>query len=73
MPKRSTSCDIDAKGDLELSLALFDAGLTHEAFYWTAQGKVALVAVAGGIKTLVLEDTPMAAIRAAEIKLTGGL
>ena len=71
MPKPSTSCDIKPIGDL--AMALFDAGLTHEAFYWTAHGKVALVAVAGGIKTLVLEDTPMKAVRAAEIKLTGGL
>lgn len=73
MPKRSTKCDIDSKADLELSLAFFDAGLTHEAFYWTVHGKVALVAVAGGIRTLVLENTPLAAVRAAEKKLTGGL
>lgn len=71
MPKRSTSCDIELTG--ELRMMLLDAGLTSGAFYWTIHGKVALVASAGGIKTLVLEDTPVKAIQAAEIKLTGGL
>lgn len=71
MPKRSTDCDIKPTGDL--AMALLDAGLRHEAFYWTIHGKVALVANAGGIKTLVLADTPMGAVRIAEMKLTGGL
>lgn len=71
MPTPSTKCDIDLTGDLKM--ALFDAGVTSEAFYWNIHGEVVLVAICAGIRTCVRAPTPEAAIWKAAGKLTGGL
>lgn len=71
MPRPLTNADIALSQ--ELRMEMLDAGIRSEAFYWTIHGKVALVAVAEGMKRLILADTPVKAIRQAGSEMFGGL
>ena len=72
MPAPSTTeCDIKVVGDL--AMIALDEGVKVRTLYWTIHKTVVCVAEADGLKELAIAATPAAAIKAAAVKLFGGL